>query len=366
MAKTPSIMPHYLPEPSWPNGAPGKIGILLINLGTPDAPTRQALRRYLKEFLSDPRIVEMPRPVWWLLLNGIILNIRPQKSAAKYAQIWSNEGSPLLLHTRRQATLLQSYLGERIKAPLAIEFAMRYGTPSIANALAQLKAQQCDRILAFPLYPQYAASSSASAFDALFQALMRMRTMPGLRTIRSYHDHPAYIAALAQSVRDHWMQHGRPDKLLMSFHGVPRSTVDKGDPYQSQCRETGGLLADALELGSQQYAISFQSRFGRSEWLKPHTLHTLHEFGRQGVTRVDVICPGFASDCLETLEEIGMEGKAAFLGNGGKEFHYIRALNERDDWIKALCAIVLDNLQGWLGGVSPPSDSAPQAAPPRT
>lgn len=338
----------YLPEPPHRHDDPSRVGILLINLGTPEAPTKEALRPYLRQFLSDPRVVEMPTALWWLILNGIILNTRPARSAEKYAQIWTREGSPLLVHTRRQAKLLQGYLGERTRAPLAVEFAMRYGKPGIAEGIAKLKEKGCDRILAFPLYPQYAASSTGSAFDGLFQALGQIRNVPEIRTIRHYHDHPGYIAALAQSVRDYWMQNGRPDKLLMSFHGTPRVSLDQGDPYHCECQKTGRLLAEALGLSAGQYVISFQSRFGRDKWLQPYTQQTLERLGKEGVKRVDVACPGFAADCLETLEEIAMECKAAFLSAGGKEYHYIPALNDRADWIQAMCAIVLENLQGWL------------------
>lgn len=362
-------------EPSYHHGTPSRTGILLINLGTPDAPTAAAVKPYLREFLSDPRVVEIPRVLWWPILNGIILNTRPKKSAEKYAQIWTTEGSPLLVHTQRQAKLLRGYLGESLKSASArpltltlsqgergqsaippenggigsvsIEFAMRYGNPSVASSLEKLKQQNCGRILIFPLYPQYAASSTATAMDAVFDALRAMRNMPEIRTIRSFHDHPGYIAALAQSVRDDWMKNGRPDKLVMSFHGVPRRSLEKGDPYHCECQKTGRLLAEALGLEQDRYRISFQSRFGRAEWLKPYTTATLEELGKQGTKRVDVICPGFVGDCLETLEEIALEGKASFLGAGGKEFHYIPCLNERDDWIHALCDIVSENLHGW-------------------
>lgn len=335
-------------EPTYHHGTPNRTGVLLINLGTPDAPTAAAVKPYLREFLGDPRVVEIPRALWWLILNGVILNTRPKKSAKKYAQIWTSEGSPLLVHTQRQARMLKGYLGESLDAVPVVEYAMRYGNPSVASALEKLKQQKCGRILILPLYPQYAASSTASAFDAVFDALRKMRNMPEIRTVRSFHDHPGYIAALAQSVRDDWMQNGRPDVLVMSFHGVPRDTLEKGDPYHCECQKTGRLLAEALELKPDQYRITFQSRFGRAEWLKPYTAATLEELGKQGVGRVDAICPGFVGDCLETLEEIAMEGKASFLGAGGREFHYIPCLNERDDWIHALSHIVTENLQGWI------------------
>ena len=338
----------FLPEPTYQHGSPAKIGVLLINLGTPDAPTKTALRRYLKQFLSDPRVVEIPRLAWWPILNGVILNTRPAKSAKKYAQIWSTEGSPLLAHTRKQAKMLQGYLGERTRSPLIVEYAMRYGNPSISSALASLKEQGCDRILALPLYPQYAASSTASALDEVFLTLQQSRNMPELRTVRHYHDDPGYIAALASSVRDYWMQNGRPDKLVMSFHGVPKRSLLQGDPYHCECQKTGRLLAEALGLAMDEYAITFQSRFGRAEWLQPYTAQTLKDLGKKGAKRVDVICPGFSSDCLETLEEIAIECKTDFLNAGGQEYHYIPCLNERDDWLRALSDIVLKHLQGWL------------------
>jgi ferrochelatase len=351
----------YLQEPAYQHGTISKIGILLINLGTPDAPTGQALRPYLKEFLSDPRVVEIPRAVWWLILNGVILNTRPKKSAEKYAQIWTSEGSPLQFHTERQAKLLKGYLGDRVNAPIVVEYAMRYGNPSVASVLARLKEQGCDRILVLPLYPQYAASSTATAFDAVFHALAGMRNMPAIRTVRHYHDHPGYIAALAQNVRDYWQQNGRPDKLVMSFHGVPRFSLDKGDPYHCECQKTGRLLAEALGLDAQQYQICFQSRFGRAEWLQPYTAATLEALGKAGTGRVDVVCPGFVADCLETLEEIAMEVKAGFLNSGGREFHYIPALNERADWMAALTGIALEHLQGWIAA-EPDQEHAVHAA----
>ena len=338
----------YQPEPAYTHGTPAKTGILLVNLGTPDAPTPEAVRRYLKEFLSDPRVVEIPKAVWWLILNGIILNTRPKKSAAKYASVWMKEGSPLKVHTERQAILLQGYLGERTKAPFVIEYAMRYGNPSISSVLRKLKEQNCQRILIVPMYPQYAASTTATAYDIVFSELQQMRNTPALRTIKNFHDHAGYIKALAGSINDYWMKHGRPEKLLMSFHGLPRHTLDKGDPYHCECHKTGRLLAQQLGLKPAQYAISFQSRFGKAEWLKPYTTAILKELGRQKTRRVDVVCPGFVADCLETLEEIAHEGKEGFQRAGGGEYHYIPCLNDRNDWLHALTDLVMDNLHGWL------------------
>ena len=341
-------MPRYQSEPAHTHGKPAKIGILLISLGTPDAPTRLALKRYLSEFLSDPRVVEIPRALWWLILHVVILQTRPDESAKKYAAIWDNhEGSPLRFHTQKQAKLLQGWLGERIDSPFVVDFAMRYGNPSIASALKRMQDQGCDRLLCLPLYPQYAASSTASAFDAIYRHLQGVRNQPAVRTVKHYHDDPGYIAALASNVREYWLKNGRPDRLIMSFHGVPRYTLTKGDPYYCECQKTGRLLAEALSLTENQYLITFQYRFGRAEWLKPYTAAALTELGRAKTVRVDVICPGFTADCLETLEEIAMEVKTDFLKAGGGEFHYIPALNEGSPWIEALGSIALQHLQGW-------------------
>ncbi len=342
-------MTYYNPEPSFEHGDQPKVGILLANLGTPDAPTAAALRTYLREFLSDRRIVEIPRFIWWFILHGIILAVRPKKSAEKYAQIWTPEGSPLLVHAQKQAQLLRGFLAQKIKFPFAVELGMSYGNPSIASAIEKLKVQHCDRILVFPLYPQYAASSTASAMDAVFRVLLKTRNQPAVRSIRHYHDHPAYITALANSVQEHWqINGGKPSKLVMSFHGVPKFHLLKGDPYHCECHKTARLLAEALGLNKDEYTIAFQSRFGRQEWLQPYLASTLEALGKAKIKRIDVICPGFSSDCLETLEEIAMEGKHIFQSNGGGEYHYIPALNESDAWIHAMTEITLENLQGWV------------------
>jgi len=351
-------MAYFLTEPSYTHGKMPRVGILLLNLGTPDEPTPHALRRYLKQFLSDPRVVEIPKAVWWVILNAFILPFRPKKSADKYAQIWTSDGSPLMVHAQRQAKLLQGYLGAKLGQPLPVELGMSYGNPSVASAIGRLRAQGCERILAFPLFPQYAASSTASALDAVFKTLLKTRNVPELRTIKQYHDHPAYIAALADSVRRYWMVHGKPEKLIMSFHGIPRRSLELGDPYHCFCHKTGRLLAEALGLDAKQYMVCFQSRFGRAEWLKPYFAPTLEELGKQRIGRLDVICPGFSSDCLETLEEIAMEGKATFMAAGGGEYHYIPALNERDEWIHAMVEIVSDHLHGWIASENNPTPSA--------
>jgi len=343
-------MSPFLAEPAWRHGTPARTAVVLVNLGTPEAPTAAALKTYLREFLSDPRVVEIPRPIWWLILNGVILNTRPAKSAEKYATVWMPEGSPLKVHTERQVKLLKGRLGEAGHRNLVVDYAMRYGQPSVPATLARLKAEGCNRILLVPLYPQYAGSTTATALDAAYRWLTTTRNQPELRTLRSFCDDPGYIGALAASVREHWTKNGRPDhgyRLIMSFHGVPRFTLDKGDPYHCECQKTGRLLAEALALRQDDYKICFQSRFGRAEWLQPYTAPTLQALAREGVGRVDVICPGFVGDCLETLEEIAMEGKSDFLAAGGREYHYIPALNERDDWIAALATLVEAQLGGW-------------------
>lgn len=330
------------------HGSPNRTGVLLINLGTPDAPTAQALRPYLKEFLSNPRVIEVPRLIWWPILHGFILPFRPKASAEKYAKIWIAEGSPLKVHTERQTERLREVLAARLKNPPLVEYAMNIGKPSVADVLIRMQQQGCERILIIPLFPQYAASSTAAAMDNVFAVLNKMRNQPALRTVKQYHDHPGYIAALAQNVRDYWDAHGRPNKLIISFHGTPRASLDKGDPYHCACQKTGRLLAEALALDANQYAVCFQSRFGKAKWLTPYTAVVLEQLGKEQTQRVDVICPGFVSDCLETLEEIAIEAKHTFIQAGGKEFHYIPCLNERSDWIEALADITCTHLQGWL------------------
>ncbi len=341
-------MAYYDKEPDFKHGDQLKVGILLANLGTPEAPTAKALRPYLAQFLMDRRIVEIPRFIWCWILYCIILVIRPKKSAEKYASVWSKDGSPLMGNAQKQTKLLQGFLSMRIKSPFAVELGMSYGNPSMKSAIEKLKAQHCDKILVFPLYPQYAASSTASALDAVWRTLLKMRNVPAIRTIRNYHDHPAFIQALASSITAFWAINGKPEKLVMSFHGVPKVHLTKGDPYHCQCHKTGRLLAEALGLNKEQYLIAFQSRFGKQEWLKPYLASTLEELGKQKLKRIDVVCPGFSSDCLETLEEIAIEGKHIFQQAGGGDYHYISALNDNESWINAMCDIALENLQGWV------------------
>ena len=340
---------RFAPEPS-PRPQPARAAILLVNLGTPAAATASAVRSYLREFLSDPRVVEIPPALWWPILNGPILLTRPAKSAAKYAKVWSDEGSPLAVHTARQAKLVQGYLHQAgLAGQVVVDWAMRYGKPALPDVLARLKQQGCDRILVVPLYPQYAASTTASVFDAVGATLRTWRHVPELRTVRSFHDDPRYIAALAASVRAHWQKNGQGERLLMSFHGIPKRSIELGDPYEDECRQTGRLLARELGLDDTQWVLTFQSRFGRAAWLQPYTEPTLIQLAQQGVRHVDVMCPGFVADCLETLEEINMECRAAFLGAGGREFQYIPCLNEEHPWLSALVHLIRRHAHDWLG-----------------
>jgi ferrochelatase len=337
---------RFAKETDHTHGAIARTAVVLVNLGTPDAPTAAAVRPYLKQFLSDPRVVEIPRAVWWFILQGVILPFRSGKSAEKYAEIWTAEGSPLRVHTEKQALLLRGYLGER-GHDVQVAYAMRYGNPSLPQVLDQLKADGCERILILPAYPQYSGTTTASTFDAVFRHYARVRNMPELRIVKHYHDHDGYIQALRQSVLAYWEMHGTPDKLVMSFHGVPKRTLLLGDPYHCECHKTARLLAMQLGLSKDQYMVTFQSRLGRAEWLQPYTAPTLQSLAKSGAKRVDVICPGFVSDCLETLEEIDREGRRDFLSAGGHEFHYIPCLNESPAWIAALSEIAEQHMLGW-------------------
>lgn len=339
----------FRPEPPLAETTQARTAVLWCNLGSPDEPTAAAVRPYLADFLGDPRVVEIPRLLWALILHGIILRTRPAKSAAKYASIWMAEGSPLKVWTRKQATMLAGWLGERGHRVI-VRDAMRYGSPSVAAQLDALKAEGATRVLVLQAYPQYSATTTASVIDAVGAWSAEVRRLPEFRFVNDYHDEPLYIEALAQSATRHWQHNGRPDLLLMSFHGIPQRNISLGDPYQSQCLATARLLAERLKLTPAQYRVTFQSRFGRAKWLEPYTEPTLRELGAAGVSRVDVMCPGFPADCLETLEEIAMEGREAFLHSGGKEFHYIPCLNDSPAWITALAGIAERHLGGWPTG----------------
>lgn len=337
---------RFAKEPSFTHGQTEKTAVLYCNLGTPDAATTAAVRRYLSEFLGDPRVVEIPRLLWMLILHGVILRIRPARSAAKYASIWTSEGSPLKIWTEKQALLLQGWLAQR-GHPVLVRHAMRYGQTSIASQLDALKALGATRILILPAYPQYSATTTASVFDAVYAWAAHTRAIPELRFVNHYHDEPAYIEALVKRVRRFWQDNGRGERLVMSFHGLPQRNLELGDPYHCECLKTARLLANRLGLGKDDYMVTFQSRLGRAKWLGPYTEPSLVKLAHTGVQRVDVVCPGFTSDCLETLEEIAMEAKAAFLAAGGKQFDYIPCLNDQPEWINALCTVSLQHLQGW-------------------
>ena len=355
-------MPRYRPEPPFTHDRAPKLGVLLVNLGTPDAPTASAVRRYLDPFLSDPRVVEIPAAIWKPLLLGLILPARSRKSAAKYEKIWTKDGSPLLVHSQRQRTILRGALGERLKAlglpsdHCPVELGMRYGNPSIASGLDALRAAGAEKILVFPLYPQYAASTTGTALDAVMTYMATVRRVPGLRFVDAFPTHSGYVRALAQVANDYWMKHGRPEHVVLSFHGLPQRTLDLGDPYHCQCHATARALVRELGWPEAHWTLAFQSRFGKSKWLEPYTRDKLVALAKSGVRRVDVICPGFVSDCLETLEEIAIEGRATFERAGGETLRAIPCLNEHPLWIGAMTDIALANLQGWLD--APPSADA--------
>ena len=340
-------MPRYLGSPDFRHDSRTSLGVLITNLGTPDAPTPSALRRYLAEFLWDPRVVEMPRPLWWLILHGVILRLRPRRAARAYQSVWTERGSPLLAISRRQADALQQALSAALAGPVHVALGMRYGNPSIASALAELRAANVRRLLILPLYPQYSATTTASTFDAVAAVLKTWRWLPDLRFVSHYHDHPAYLDALAASVRAYRERHGGATKLLFSFHGLPKRNLLAGDPYHCECHATARQVAQRLDLSEVDWQVAFQSRFGREEWLKPYTDHTLKDWGKSGVADVQVVCPGFSADCLETLEEIAEQNRDLFLHAGGKRFEYIPALNDGAEHIDALTRIVRDHIGGW-------------------
>jgi len=337
----------YTGSPQFSHQQEDRIGVLITNLGTPDAPTPKALHKYLKEFLWDPRVVEVPRLIWWFALNGVILRIRPKRSAKAYATVFTDEGSPLLFHTRHQANALQALLDAKGHGNLVVDFAMRYGNPTLPSVLESMFNKGVRKLLVLPLYPQYSGSTAASTFDAIAKDFTKRRWIPDLRFVSHYHDYAPFIDAAAQRIEEHWKSHGRADKLMFSYHGVPMRYLHNGDPYHCECYKTSRLIAEKLGLNQDEYITTFQSRFGREEWLKPYTDMTLKAFPAQGVKSVQVFCPGFSSDCLETIEEIGEENKHYFQEAGGERYEYITALNDRPAHIEALATLVLDNLQGW-------------------
>lgn len=324
-----------------------KVGILLTNLGTPDSPTPSGLRKYLGQFLSDSRVIEIPKPLWWLILHLVILRVRPRKSAAVYKKIWMAEGSPLLVYTQQQGEALQNLLDEHYPQTCHVEVGMRYGNPSIGVAINRLIEANVTHLLVLPLYPQYSGTTTASTFDEVSSVLGRMRWIPELHFVGQYADHPEYIAACAQQVASHREEHGEADQLLFSFHGLPKRNLLEGDPYHCQCHLSARLIAERLHLDENQWAISFQSRFGKQEWLKPYTQDTLSSMPKSGVKSVQVFCPGFPADCVETLEEIDMENRQYFLDAGGEDFQYIPALNTNREHIAALYSLVLKHAGQW-------------------
>lgn len=322
-------------------------GVLLANLGTPEAPTAKAVREYLAEFLWDRRVVDVPRPIWWMILHGVILRFRPRMVAKGYASIWTDEGSPLMAISKKQQQALKKQLAEAYGEDIPVALAMTYGQPTMEQAGRELRQAGVENMLVLPLYPQFSSSTTAAVYDRLASGLKGCPHLPQTRWVNEYHQHPGYIQALANSVKEYWAEHGQGDKLLMSFHGIPQRYEDRGDPYPSQCRATAKAVADALQLKDDQWFCAFQSRFGREEWVKPYTDFTLKEWGEAGIGRVDVISPAFSADCLETLEELEEENRDNFIEAGGKEYHYIPCLNDRDDHIQMMVDLVKQHTQGW-------------------
>ena len=334
-------------EFTYRHGSQEKLGILLVNLGSPDAPTTSAVRHYLADFLWDKRVVDTPRPLWWLILHGIILRFRPARTAKAYQKVWTDQGSPLVATSRLQAQIIEKTLQQKFRGNVIVDLAMRYGNPSIRSSLNALHKAGARRLLILPMYPQYSATTTASVFDEVTNVLRDWRWLPDLRFINHYHDNPKYIEALANSIRQHWEQNDRADKLLFSFHGIPQRYFESGDPYFCHCQKTARLTAEALQLKDDEWQLVFQSRFGREPWLQPYCDKTLEALPSQGIKSVELICPGFAADCLETIEEISIENRNLFLEAGGEHFHYISALNASDEHINVLCEVLTAHCFGW-------------------
>jgi protoporphyrin/coproporphyrin ferrochelatase len=338
---------RYQDNPVFDHESTEKLGVLLVNSGTPDSPSTRDVRRFLARLLGDPRVVELPRALWLPILHGIILRTRPFRSARKYRSIWSEQGSPLMRYSLELRDALKSTLAQRVIAPLEVEIGMLYANPSVPAALAKLRDADCRRILVLPLFPQYSGASTAPVFDQVTRELQRWRWVPEVRFVNDYHDHPGYIAALTASVRSHWAQHGRTPHLLMSFHGIPEKYFRKGDPYFCKCQKTARLLADELNLAADQWTLAFQSKYGPGAWLKPYCDEVIEGLPARGVRELSVICPGFSADCLETVEEIDIENRERFLAAGGARFDYIPALNARPEHAAAIGDLIAQHLQGW-------------------
>lgn len=341
---------------------PEPLGVLLTNLGTPDDTSTPAVRRYLREFLSDRRVIDLNRAFWLPILYGVVLTLRPRKSAASYREVWMAEGSPLLVYARRQAEAMQARLDVKLDVPVRVALGMRYGQPSLAQGLAELDAAGCRKLVILPAYPQYSATTVATTYDKIGDVLSAWPEMPALHTVTRYGDKPGYIDALENSIREYWTEHGRPDRLVFSFHGIPERYVTQGDPYPYECRLTARHVAERLGLSGDDYEICFQSRFGREPWLKPYLDETMKAWGAAGVGTVDVICPGFSSDCLETIEEVGSENRDYFEQAGGGQLRYIPALNDRDDHVEFLSDLAARELGPWLPKADNESGSTPTEA----
>ncbi|MBI1194304.1 MAG: ferrochelatase [Gammaproteobacteria bacterium] len=324
-----------------------RLGVVLVNLGTPEAPTPSALRRYLAEFLSDPRVVELPPLLWRIILHGIILRVRPKKSAHAYAAVWGEHGSPLMTASKALTDAVRARLSEHVPGRISVALAMRYGQPAIADVLRRLQADGVERLLIVPLYPQYSGATTGSVADGVFMELQRWRWVPELRLLGAYHDDPAYIGAIADSIADFWAVHGRSERLMISFHGMPKATHEAGDPYFCQCHKTARLIAERLALADDEWEMAFQSRFGAAEWLQPYVAERLQALPGEGVRHLSVVCPGFACDCLETLEEIAIQGKQSFLEAGGARLDYIPALNADERHATLHVERILRHAAGW-------------------
>ena len=338
---------RYISSPDFRHDGAERIGVLLVNSGTPDSLATRDVRRFLAGLLGDPRVVELPRALWLPILHGIILRVRPSRVARKYRKIWTDEGSPLLVTTRQLQAQLATTLAQRMLAPLSVEIAMLYSRPSVAEALTRLRESGAQRVLVVPLFPQYCGATTGAVYDRVTAELRRWRWLPELRMVSEYHDHPGYIEALRTSVAQHWATHGRTKYLLMSFHGIPERYFHQGDPYFCKCRKTARLLAEELMLREHEWSVSFQSRFGPADWLRPYTSDVLAELPKRGVDQVTVLCPGFSIDCLETLEEIAIENRDRFMRAGGTRFLYVPALNARLEHARFLAELVAQHCQGW-------------------
>jgi protoporphyrin/coproporphyrin ferrochelatase len=338
---------RYISSPDFRHDGAERIGVLLVNTGTPDSLTVRDVRRYLAAFLADPRVIELPRALWWPVLHGYILRTRPRQSARKYRRIWTAEGSPLLAISQHLRTELSGTLAQRVLAPFSLELAMLYSQPSVGAALGRLRESGAQRILVVPLYPQYCGASTGAVYDQVMAELRRWRWLPELRFVAEYHDHPGYIEALRATIEQHWQAHGRTRHLLMSFHGIPERYFHQGDPYFCKCQKTARLLADELMLREDEWSVSFQSRLGPTKWLQPYTIELMHQLPKRGIDQLTVVCPGFAIDCLETLEEIEMENQQVFLRSGGKQFSYVPALNARPEHARFLADLIAQHCQGW-------------------